>query len=120
MTDVTLHLRIEYDEAVWSRLASTVADMREAAWRVPASRAGLDRAKLGWALDWADPDTEAGGGEQQQGPGGGLASGLVNNVANLALRKTDLWNFALFHEGNLHNNLFFKVRDRATDIQIHC
>ena len=66
MTDVTLHLRIEYDEAVWSRLASTVADMREAAWRVPASRAGLDRAKLGWVLDWAD--TEAGGGEKHQGP----------------------------------------------------
>ena len=55
----TLPLRIEYDEAVWSRLASTVPHMREAAWRVPASRAGLDRAKLGWALDWADTDTEA-------------------------------------------------------------
>ena len=54
--------------------------------------------------------TEAEAGEQQQGPGGGLASGLVNNVASIALRKTDLWNFALFHEGNLHNNLFFKVR----------
>ena len=61
--------------------------------------------------------TEAGAGEQQQGAGGGLASGLVNNVANIALRKTDLWNFALFHEGNLHNNLFFKVRDRSIDIQ---
>ena len=55
----TLPLRIEYDEAVWSRLASTVPHMREAAWGVPASRAGLDRAKLGWALDWADTDTEA-------------------------------------------------------------
>ena len=60
---------------------------------------------------------EAEAGEQQQGAGGGLASGLVNNVANIALRKTDLWNFALFHEGNLHNNLFFKVRDRSIDIQ---
>ena len=34
----------------------------------------------------------------------------LDSVANVALRKTDLINFATFNEGDLHNNLFFKVR----------
>ena len=33
-----------------------------------------------------------------------------SSVANMALRKTDLVNFAAANEGNLYNNLFFKVR----------
>ena len=33
-----------------------------------------------------------------------------NSVANIALRKTDVINFAAANEGNLYNNLFFKVR----------
>ena len=33
----------------------------------------------------------------------------VDSIANLALRKTDLLNYAIFNEGNLYNNLFYKV-----------
>lgn len=33
----------------------------------------------------------------------------LDSVANIALRKTDLINFATFNEGDLYNNLFFKV-----------
>ena len=33
----------------------------------------------------------------------------VDSVVNMALRKKDLKNFAALHEGNLYNNLFFKV-----------
>ena len=33
----------------------------------------------------------------------------VDSVVNLALRKTDVLNFAAFNEGNLYNNLFYKV-----------
>ena len=32
-----------------------------------------------------------------------------SSVANMALRKTDVINFAAANEGNLYNNLFFKV-----------
>ena len=32
-----------------------------------------------------------------------------DSVANLALRKVDLDNFMFNNEGNLYNNLFFKV-----------
>ena len=32
-----------------------------------------------------------------------------DSLANLALRKTDLRNFMINNEGNLYNNLFFKV-----------
>ena len=32
-----------------------------------------------------------------------------SSVANMALRKTDPLNFAAANEGNLYNNLFFKV-----------
>ena len=33
----------------------------------------------------------------------------VNSFVNLALRKTDIKNFAALNEGNLYNNLFDKV-----------
>ena len=33
-----------------------------------------------------------------------------SSVANMALRKTDRINFAAANEGNLYNNLFFKVK----------
>ena len=32
-----------------------------------------------------------------------------NSLANIALRKTDMTNFALNNEGNHYNNLFYKV-----------
>ena len=38
-----------------------------------------------------------------------------SSVANIALRKTDLINFAAANEGNLYNNLFFKVRKMLVD-----
>ena len=34
-----------------------------------------------------------------------------DSVASVALRKTDLKNFMINNEGNLYNNLFFKVTE---------
>lgn len=34
----------------------------------------------------------------------------LDSVVNLNLRKSDKENFAVFNEGNLYNNLFFKVK----------
>ena len=34
-----------------------------------------------------------------------------DSVASIALRKTDLKNFMINNEGNLYNNLFFKVTE---------
>ena len=33
----------------------------------------------------------------------------VDSVVNMGLRKGDLKNFAALHEGNLYNNLFFRL-----------
>ena len=38
----------------------------------------------------------------------------TSSVANMALRKTDTVNFAAANEGNLYNNLFFKVMSKTT------
>ena len=45
-----------------------------------------DLRELGWVLDFS-----------------------LDSVVNVNLRKTDLENFAVFNEGNLYNNLFYKV-----------
>ena len=41
---------------------------------------------------------------------GWMVDFTTSSVANMALRKTDTVNFAAANEGNLYNNLFFKVR----------
>ena len=46
----------------------------------------IDSRGLGWILDFS-----------------------LDSVVNLNLRKTDKENFAVFNEGNLYNNLFYKV-----------
>ena len=46
----------------------------------------IDSRGLGWILDFS-----------------------LDSVVNLNLRKTDEENFAVFNEGNLYNNLFYKV-----------
>ena len=56
--------------------------------QVPESRDEKvkDLRELGWVLDFS-----------------------LDSVVNVNLRKTDLENFAVFNEGNLYNNLFYKV-----------
>ena len=46
----------------------------------------IDSRDLGWIVDFS-----------------------LDSVVNLNLRKTDKENFAVFNEGNLYNNLFYKV-----------
>ena len=56
--------------------------------QVPESRDEkvIDFKDLGWIVDFS-----------------------LDSVVNLNLRKTDKANFAVFNEGNLYNNLFYKV-----------
>ena len=56
--------------------------------QVPESRDEkvIDFKDLGWIVDFS-----------------------LDSVVNLNLRKTDKENFAVFNEGNLYNNLFYKV-----------
>ena len=65
-------------------------DIKKKLWTIPDSRNDFDfeDMELGWITDFEN----------------------VNSVANVALRKTDLQNFANSNEGDLFNNLFFKVR----------
>ena len=84
---------IDFDEKVKTKLPNTLKDMKEKLWSVPEKR-DLDHHKnRQWVTDFGGEDGER----------------LADNVANLALRKTDPLNFALFREGNLLNNLFYKV-----------
>ena len=46
----------------------------------------IDSKDLGWIVDFT-----------------------LDSIVNLNLRKTDQANFAVFNEGNLYNNLFYKV-----------
>ena len=55
----------------------------------------IDSRGLGWILDFS-----------------------LDSVVNLNLRKTDKENFAVFNEGNLYNNLFYKVNFFKTSIDI--
>lgn len=69
-------------------LPKTVQDIKEKLWQIPSNRnelSGLDN--FGWVIEYDD----------------------VDSIANLALRKSDILNFAIFNEGNLYNNLFFKI-----------
>lgn len=60
---------------------------------VPDSRDLRDYEDMKWVTDF----------------GGDEGERLADSVANMALRKTDLRSFAFFREGNLLNNLFYKV-----------
>ena len=84
---------IDFDEKVKTKLPNTLKDMKEKLWSVPEKR-DLDNYKnRQWVTDFGGEDGDR----------------LADSVANLALRKTDLLNFALFREGNMLNNLFYQV-----------
>ena len=72
-----------------SLLPKTLLDMKRKLWSIPDNRDDVvyDDMEFGWITDFDN----------------------VDSVANVALRKTDLLNFAIFNEGNLYNNLFYKV-----------
>ena len=67
-----------------SKLSQTLKDMRSKLFE--SQRDPFLYGEYGWMVDFS-PDS----------------------VANIALRKTDVINFAAANEGNLYNNLFFKV-----------
>ena len=79
------------DDDLKKRLKHTLADMRKQLLRIPDNREDLFPDSYHRDFQWiTDFDN-------------------LDSIANIALRKTDLINFATFNEGDLHNNLFFKV-----------
>ena len=89
--------RIKYDDNVKNKLPQTLLDMRKSLWEVPHSRDGLDMYRnMEWMTD-------------------GTGDFGFDSIANLELRKRDKINFAVFHEGNPANNLFFKVKHLTID-----
>ena len=83
-----LTVRIHFDEKMRSKLPQTLAEMKKVLYQIPRSRKDVPRSNLdyGWIMDFTP-----------------------NSIANIALRKTDMTNFALNNEGNHYNNLFYKV-----------
>ena len=83
-----LTVRIKFDDNMRSKLPHTLADMKDVLFQIPRSRKDVPKSNLhsGWIMDFTP-----------------------NSVANIALRKTDMTNFALSNEGNHYNNLFYKV-----------
>ena len=77
--------RIEFDSKVKNSLKQTLADMRIKLYESQKDEELYN--DFGWMVDFSP-----------------------SSVANMALRKTDPINFAAANEGNLYNNLFFKVR----------
>ena len=69
------------------------SDLKTKLHEVPNSRTGdddyYDMYSLGWMLDFS-PDS----------------------VLNTALRKENILDFAMFNEGNIYNNIFFKVKQK--------
>ena len=92
--------RIQYDDKIKNKLPKMIADLRRAFFEVPFMKDYSDKTekyeKLGWMVDFS-PDS----------------------AVNMALRKTDLQNFAMFSEGNVFNNLFFKVLSSLKCISNH-
>ena len=76
--------RIEFDESVKSKLSLTLKDMRSKLFE--SQKDPYLYGDYAWMVDFSP-----------------------SSVANMALRKTDVINFAAANEGNLYNNLFFKV-----------
>ena len=83
------YYRLEPGEELRSQIPKTLVDMKRKVWSVADNRDDVeyDDMELGWITD----------------------SDNVDSVNNVNLRKTDLLNFAIFNEGDLFNNLFFKV-----------
>ena len=79
-----------------SKLALTLEDMKKVLFQVPKDRDDVPQSLRhnGWIMDF--------------GP---------KSLTNIALRKKDMTSFALNNEGNLFNNLFYKVKfQRETNI----
>ena len=74
-------------------------DLKTKLHEVPYSRTGeneyYDMYSLGWMLDFS-PDS----------------------VLNTALRKENILDFAMFNEGNIYNNIFFKVQQTTKNIYL--
>ena len=72
-----------------SNLPLTLANMRRVLFSVPSERDDVPKSSkdFGWVMDFSP-----------------------KSIANIALRKTDMASFAVDNEGNLFNNLFYKVR----------
>ena len=87
--------RIEFDESVKSSLKLTLEDMRSKLFESQKDEGLYDG--FGWMVDFSP-----------------------SSVANMALRKTDLLNFAAANEGNLYNNLFYKVRLNLSKKYVKC
>ena len=81
--------RIDFDDEMKSKLPLTLADMKRVLYSAPEQRDDVqDRFRdFSWVMDFSP-----------------------ESIANIALRKTDMLNFAVDNEGNLYNNLFYKVR----------
>ena len=81
--------RIEFDDTVTNQLENTMHHLLKSVYEVPKERMeelGDEYGEMRWVVDFTP-----------------------ESVANLALRKTDLDNFIYNNEGNLYNNLFYKV-----------
>ena len=77
-----------HDPGVKEKLKLTLEDMRRVFYQPDSDRSDIpgEQRRLGWILDFS-PDS----------------------VTNLKLRKEDMMNYALNHEGNLYNAMFYKV-----------
>ena len=80
--------RIDFYDEMKSKLPLTLADMKRVLYSAPEQRDDVpDRFRdFSWVMDFSP-----------------------ESIANIALRKTDRLNFAVDNEGNLYNNLFYKV-----------
>ena len=83
---VLLTSRIEFDDDIQSKLTKTIEDMKKNLWKVPESRTDIEEKDSVWMVERDN-----------------------NSPGSVALRKTDLRNFAMNFEGNLPNNMFYKV-----------
>ena len=86
-------LRIDFNSTVKSKLENTLPQLLNSIYDYDWDRQdelefGDNERDRSWAVK---PDPES--------------------VASIALRKTDLKNFMINNEGNLYNNLFFKVKE---------
>ena len=92
-SDIVFWFRIEFDERVEAILPETIKEMKKKLFEINNERMHnsgdpniWQKVEFGWAVEFD-----------------------VNSFVNLALRKTDVKNFAALNEGNLYNNLFDKV-----------
>ena len=96
------NFRIDPNDKVTEKLPLILNDIRENLGEVPLNRRGdigHNNLGYGWMIN---------GG--YGGYGNDIPWQTWHSVANIELRKTDLLNFAIYNEGSLSNNLFYKVR----------